>query len=37
MDNVDIPANETVPLDSIAPGVRGLRVLFDQRRCRDRG
>jgi hypothetical protein len=28
MDKIDIPAEETVPLDAIATGVIGLRILF---------
>jgi hypothetical protein len=28
MDKIEIPADETVPLDSIATGIVGLRILF---------
>src|SRR5688572_17549028 len=28
MDKIDVPAEETVPLDAIAAGVVGLRIIF---------
>ena len=28
MDRVEIPADQVVPIDDIAPGVRGLRIAF---------